>query len=98
MNTDSIDPEMNKSSFSIAEECTTRRRILAGASTNQGPGQGDVMLLWGLLAHPGDEYPLQRRPCPQQIKSPNPSTISRFERDSLTYLYVMAGPGRRNLI
>ena len=35
-----------KSSFSIVLICTTRRRIPASASTNQGPETGDLILLW----------------------------------------------------
>ena len=34
-----------KASFSIAVICAASRRIPASASTNQGPGKGDLILL-----------------------------------------------------
>jgi hypothetical protein len=43
--TDSSHQRWSKSSFSIALICNTRRRIPVSASTNQGPGRGDVMPL-----------------------------------------------------
>ena len=39
-----------ESSFQIVLVCTARRRIPASTSTNQGPEQGDLILLGGLQA------------------------------------------------
>ena len=38
-----------RSSLSSALMCTTSRRISASSGTNRGPGQGDLILLCGLL-------------------------------------------------
>jgi hypothetical protein len=60
-----------KPSFSIALISATRRRIPACASTNQGPGQGDLVPLAGLvvpLLPPLAAHPSLLSPNP-----PNPS-------------------------
>jgi len=44
---DAICQRVSKSSFSIALICTTRRRMLASASTNQGRVKGDLIRLRG---------------------------------------------------